>query len=68
MLSSNIKSVCGFKPFCLSTYSSVIYGTPPFLPGITVFPFKSSHLKLSVFVFDTKNDPSLFVSCANTSA
>ena len=68
MLSSNTKSFCGSIPFCFNTYSSVIYGTPPFLPGITVFPFKSVHLKSSVGSLLTKNEPSLCVICANTCA
>ena len=36
------------------------------IPGIIVLPFTSCQLKFLFSALDTKNEPSLFVICANT--
>ena len=63
---SMFKSFVGSMLFCISPQTNVISGIPPRLPPITVFPFKSSRVKLSIFSLDTRNEPSLFVRAANT--
>ena len=60
---STTASTCGTTPFCFMTYSSVISGTPPLRPPMTVAPRRSSQEKLPP-VRPTRNEPSRLVSWA----